>query len=156
MSSEKRELAECSCSIKSHCPQEHTVEVYPALRQSHSSIDFRNVILVAAHTSYLARGSDLCMSFKESCVLNLFIVCQPCKLGTSLRLVSWMQECENLLKTPKQVNKTYKQQVCALIITPLALGAYTTTCWTDVVVNIHSQNVRTVSTKCHKVLHLQI
>ncbi len=152
MLSEKRELPECGCSIKSHCPKEHNAEVYPALRQLLSPIDFCNVILVAAHTSYLAWGSDSCMSFKESRALNLFImlpcVLLPYKLGTSLRLVLWMQEYETLLKTPEQVNKTYKQQVCALIIAPLALGAYSTTCWTNVLVNIHSQNVRTVGTTC--------
>lgn len=38
------------------------------------------------------------------------------------------EECETLLKTPKQVNKTHKQQVCSLIITPLTLGAHKTTC----------------------------
>lgn len=132
---------------------------FAALRQSLSPIDFRNVILVAAHTSYLAWGSDSCMSFKESCALNLFImlpcVLIPYKLGTSLRLVLRIQECETLLKTLEQVNKTYKQQVGALIIAPLALGAYSTTCWTNALVNICSQNVRTVGTCCQE-LHLQM
>lgn len=71
------------------------------------------------------------MSFKESCALNLFIMLPrallPYKLGTSLRLVLRTQEFETLLKTLEQVNKTYKQQVCALIIAPLALGAHGTT-----------------------------
>lgn len=68
------------------------------------------------------------MSFKESRALHLFImlpcVLPPYKLGTSLRLVLRTQEFETLLKTLEQVNKTNKQQVCALIIAPLALGAY--------------------------------
>lgn len=121
-----------SCSIKSHCPQEHYVEVYPALRQPLSPIDFCNVILVAAHTSYLAWGSDSCMSFKGTCALNLFImlpcVFLPHKLGTSLQLVLGPQECETLLKTLERVNKTYKQQVCALVIAPMALGPHSRTC----------------------------
>lgn len=100
------------------------------------------------------------MSFKGNCDLKLFImlpyVLLPLKLGTSLRLVLRTPECETLLKTPEQVNKTYKQQVCALIIAPLALGAYSTTCWTNVLVNIHSQYVRAAGTTYCKELHRQI
>ena len=72
------------------------------------------------------------MSFKESRALNLFImlprVLLPYKLGSGLQLVLRTQECETLLKTLEQVNKTYKQKVCALAIIPLALGAHSTTC----------------------------
>lgn len=80
----------------------------------------------------------------------------PCELGTSLRLVLLMQECETPLNTQEQVNKTCKQQVCAPVITPSALGAHSATCWTNVLVNIHSQNVRKVGTTCRKELDLQI
>lgn len=160
VSSEKSGLSEYSWSIKSHCPRERNVVFYPALSQSLSHTDFCNVILVAAHAWYLALGSDSCMSFKESRALNLFImlpcVLLPYKLGTSLQLVLQTQECETLLKTLEQVNKTYKQKVCALVITPLALGAHSTTCWTNVLLNIHSQNVRTVGTTCRKKRHPQI
>lgn len=37
-------------------------------------------------------------------------------------------EGETPLKTPEQVNKTYKHQVWTLIIAPLAFGAQSTTC----------------------------
>jgi len=91
-----------------------------------------NVILgsthIIAHTSYLARGSDSRLPFKESRALNFFImlpsVLLPYNLGTSLQLVLRTQELETLVKTLEQVNKTNKQQVGALIITPLALGTY--------------------------------
>lgn len=72
------------------------------------------------------------MSFSESCALNLLImlppVLRPHKPETSLHLVSRTQECETQLKTLEQVNNTYKQQVSALIITPMALVAYGTGC----------------------------
>lgn len=107
---------------------------------------------MAAHTSHLAWGSDSYMSFKESYALNLFIVLPhalpPREPATSPRLASWTLECETPPKTLEQVNKTHKQQVCALIIAPSTLGARSATCPTNVLVNTHSQNVRSVGTGC--------
>lgn len=62
---------------------------------------------------------------RESCfelVIMLPCALLPYKLGTCQRLVLRTQGFETLLKTLEQVNKVYKQQVCALIIAPLLQG----------------------------------
>lgn len=57
--SETGVLPEYSCSIKSHFPQEHNVEVYLTRRQSRSPKDFCNTILVAAqHITFGERAYE--------------------------------------------------------------------------------------------------
>lgn len=57
--SEREVLPEYSCSIKSHFPQEHNVEVYLTLGQSRSPKDFCNTILVAAqHITFGERAYE--------------------------------------------------------------------------------------------------
>lgn len=74
-------------------------------------------------------------------ISSFFLCCfvRPCllKLGASRLVISLADtSVKPCLKTPRRVNKIYKQQVCALIITPLAFVASSATRVTNVLVNI--------------------
>lgn len=61
-----------------------------------------------------------------------------------------------LLRSWRRVDKIYKQQVCALIITPLAFVLNNATRVTNVLVNIQGGNVRTRLPVYGRKVHLDI